>query len=169
MVCLQYLKWGVYAEKEDKDKFIEMALEWRKIEKRRGGVRSLIERRMRKLLRKWRKKKALAPTRAALSEFSKKTMEEGTGVWSEEYKKRHSEVAREIMRKRLAAGRSPSAKEWIVTEPDGTEVRIWNLHQYALSKGLDRGNLSQTARKNRGPHKGYRARLANNEWEGEGG
>lgn len=165
-VCIQYLKWGVYVEDEDKDLFIRMALEWRKKEKRNnGGKRTIVEKRMRRLLRKWNKRNALAPSRKALGEFFQKQKEEKTGVFDEEYRKnRQREVNRNNMLRQLERGRPPSAKEWIVTEPDGTEVRIWNLHQYALSKGLDRGNLSKTARKIRGTHKGYRARLVNNEW-----
>ena len=165
-VCVQYLKWGVYVEDEDKDLFIRMALEWRKREKRNnGGKRTIVEKRMRRLLPKWNKRNALAPSRKALGEFFQKQKKEKTGVFDEEYRKnRQREVNRNNMLRQLERGRPPSAKEWIVTEPDGTEVRIWNLHQYALSKGLDRGNLSKTARMNRAPHKGYRARLVNNEW-----
>lgn len=166
-VCLQYLKWGVYSEEEDKDRFIEMALEWRKIEGRRGGPRTLVEKRMRKLLKKWRRLKALAPSRKAVGEFFQKQKREKTGVFDPEYRKnRQREVNRANMLRQIERGRHPAAREWIVTEPDGTEVRIWNLQKYATEHGLCRANLSKTARTLRGTHKGYRARLVNNEWEG---
>ena len=76
-VCIQYLKWGVYVEDEDKDLFIRMALEWRKREKRNnGGKRTIVEKRMRRLLPKWNKRNALAPSRKALGEFFQKQKEE---------------------------------------------------------------------------------------------
>ena len=166
-VCLQYLKWGVYAEDEDKERFIEMALEWRKIEGRRGGTRTLVEKRMRKLLKKWRLRKALAPSRKAVGEHFQKLKREKAGVFDPEYRKnRQREVNRANILRQIEMGRHPAAREWIVTEPDGTEVRIWNLQKYATEHGLCRANLSKTARTLRGTHKGYRARLVNNEWEG---
>ena len=166
-VCLQFLKWGVYAEDEDRDKFIEMALEWRKIENRRGGSRTIVEKRMRKLLKKWRKHKALAPSRKAVSENFQKQKREQTGVFDPEYRReRQREVNRANILRQIEMGRHPAAREWIVTEPDGTEVRIWNLQEYATKHGLCRATLSKTSRTSCGNHKGYRARLVNNEWEG---
>lgn len=168
-VCIQYLKWGVYVKDKDKDLFIRMTLEWRKRENRdNGGKRTIVEKRMRRLLPKWNRRNVRAPARKALSEFFQKQRREKTGVFDEEYRKnRQREVNRNSMLRQLERGRPPSAKEWIVTEPDGTEVRLWNLHQYALSKGLDRGNLSKTSRGIRNTHKGYRARLVNDEWGGD--
>jgi hypothetical protein len=169
-VCLQFLKWGVYAEDEDRDKFIEMALAWRKIENRRGGKRTIVEKRMRKLLRKWRMRKAMAPAWKAVSNHFQRLRREKRGVFDPEYKKtREREVNRANILRQIERGRHPSAKQWVVTEPDGTEVIIWNLQKYATEHGLCRANLSKTARTLRGTHKGYRARLVNNEWEGQEG
>ncbi len=71
-VCLQFLKWGMTATREDKDLFIEMGLEWRKKERGYGGKRTLLERKLRKLLRPWRRRKALTNSRKASSLVMKK-------------------------------------------------------------------------------------------------
>jgi hypothetical protein len=165
-VCIQFMKWGMTATREDKDLFIEMGLEWRKKDRKYGGKRTLLERKLRKLLRPWRRRKALTNSRKASSLVMKKLQKEKRGVYSPDYRKeKMREQNRANMMKQLAAGRHPSALEWIVTEPDGTVVRIWNLQQYAKERNLSRTCLSLTARMPGRIYKGYKCVRANDAWE----
>jgi hypothetical protein len=165
-VCIQFLRWGMTAEEKDKEEFITLGLAWRKEDRRVGGKRTLLERKLRKLLRTWRRRRAFAPSRKASSENMKKFQREKRGVYSPEYRKeRMREQNRANMMKQLAAGRHPSALEWIVTEPDGTVVRIWNLQKYAIERNLIRKSLSMTSRYPGRKHRGYSCVRANDAWE----
>jgi hypothetical protein len=166
-VCIQYLKWGIYAEDEDRVRFIELALEWRKVDKRVGGKRTLLERKMRKLLKQWRLHKAFAGQREAVRKVFQQFRREKRGVFSEEYRKeRMWEQNKENMRRQLEAGRHPKSKEWIVYEPDGNVIRVWSLQKYAQERGLSRTALRMTARIPGKMYRGYRCELANELFEG---
>lgn len=58
-------------------------------------------------------------------------------------------VQSESQKSKVAAALS---KDWEIISPDGTITIVNNLRQFAISKGLDQGNLS------RGSHKGWKAK-----------
>ena len=48
------------------------------------------------------------------------------------------------------------SREWMVTTPQGIQIRIKNLFQFCKDEGLSAGNLSQVAKGIRKHHRGYR-------------
>ena len=165
-VCIQFMKWGVYAEDEDRVALIELAIRWRKEDKRVGGKRTLLEAKIRKLFKQWRLHKAFAGQRQAVSKVFQQFRREKRGVFSEEYRKeRMHEQNKENMRRQLEMGRHPKSKEWIVYEPDGNVVRVWSLQKYAQERGLSRHCLMLTARTPGRLYKGYRVEYANQLFE----
>jgi group I intron endonuclease len=59
-----------------------------------------------------------------------------------------------------ASAKTAAIKEWIVTDPNGTELCISNLNQFCKDNGLNTGAMSQVALGHREHHKGYRCRSA---------
>lgn len=165
-VCVIFLRWGIFANDEDRVLFIETALRWRKERNRIGGKRTLLERKMRKLLKAWRRHKAFAGQREAVRKVFQQFRKEKRGVFSEEYRKeRMWQQNKENMRRQLEAGRHPGAKEWIVYEPDGNVVRVWSLQKYCEERGLSRTALRSTAKIPGKIYKGYRCEYANELFE----
>jgi len=156
-LCLSYLLWGTTGKKAHKETTLELLLEWRKVDDRVGGPRSLVERRLRRLIQTRRKRKNLAPSREALSEFTKKQMEEKKGIHDPELRKaqRKSDYHRETALKR------DYGIDWVLTNPQGEEIRVKNLREYCREHNLNDKHIYG--------EKGWRGWFARKllpEWEG---
>lgn len=156
-VCIIFLRWGVFAKDKDRVLFIETALRWRKEKNKIGGNRTLLERKMRKLLKAWRRHKAFAGQRKAVGKVFQQFRREKRGVFSEEYRReRMREQNKENMRRQLEAGMHPGAKLWDVYEPDGNVVRVRSLRKYCIENGLQMNSIYATAFFPGKSYKGYR-------------
>ena len=156
-LCLSYLLWGVTGKKAHKEIALELLLEWRKVDDRVGGPRSLVERRLRRLIQARRKRKKLAPSREGLSEFTKKQMEEKKGIHDPKLREaqRNSDYHRETVSKR------DFGLEWVLTDPYGDEIRVKNLRKYCREHNLNDKHIYSE----RG-WRGWFARKLLPEWEG---
>jgi group I intron endonuclease len=106
---------------------------------------------------------------------AKKTADANRGrTHSDEHKSKISESLREAYRAGRRAASQPSAAlnspeaqaraadsragDFIVTTPDGAEIVIHNLNEFARQNGLSQPNLTAVAKGRRRQHKGYRVR-----------
>ena len=161
-LCLAYLEWAAECNKDGKEKVVELAKEWRKVDKRVGKERSKVERIARRFFRDITKHKNRSASRKAASEFAKKQMENKEGVHSEEFAERRRQLCIENRRKQVELGLGQS-KWWIITAPDGTEFAIRSMAKWARENGISKDGLLQTAKTVGKTVNGYRCRRFNPE------
>jgi hypothetical protein len=165
--CLQFLKWGCSARKEDKQKFVELAKLWRKESGRVGSDRTLLERKARKLFQPERKRKGLAPSREGAREHGLMQKREGIGIHdpaiNAEQRLAASRRATEI---RLEKDAHPNVMEWTVHNRYTGETReIRNLRRFCRENDLDMRHMWRTVREPGCFHKNWRAERRSPEWE----
>ena len=56
-------------------------------------------------------------------------------------------------------GNTFNAKEYLITHPDGTKEKIFNMAEFCRKYGLDKANLQRTTNFKTRSHKGYRAEV----------
>ena len=161
-LCLAYLEWAAECNKDGKEKVVELAKEWRKVDKRVGKERSKVERIARRFFRDITKHKNRSASRKAASEFAKKQMENKEGVHSEEFAERRRQLCIENRRKQVELGLGQS-KWWIITAPDGTEFAIRSMAKWARENGISKDGLLQTEKTVGKTVDGYRCRRFNPE------
>ena len=161
-LCLAYLEWAAECNKDGKEKVVELAKEWRKVEKRVGKERSKLERIARRFFRDVTKQKNRSASREAAREFAKKQAENKEGVHSEEFAERRRQLCIENRRKQAELGLG-QAKWWIITAPDGTEFAIRSLAKWARENGVNKDILQQTSGTIGKTVNGYRCRKFNPE------
>jgi hypothetical protein len=161
-LCLAYLEWASECNKDGKEKVVELAKEWRKVEKRVGKERSKLERIARRFFRDVTKQKNRSASREAAREFAKKQAENKEGVHSEEFAERRRQLCIENRRKQAELGLG-QAKWWIITAPDGTEFAIRSLAKWARENGVSKEGLQSTAKIVGKTVNGYRCRKFNPE------
>lgn len=164
-VCMQYLFWGTTPGREERDKFVAMIKEWRKLDKNIGKHRTLLERKARKLFQEVRRHNALAPARKALRKWCKDSHKKKIGVHSPENMAGNAERMRQRWKEWHERGFSPLALDWIITTPEGEEILINNLSAFCREHNLGQTRMCQTARKPGVTHKGWRARKYNPEFD----
>lgn len=166
MVCYRFLRWVYSGDRDDKDAFIAELKSWRKIERRIGGHRTVLERHGRKLFKENWKRDRYTNSRKAASEYGKWAAANGIGIHSPENKARNSEHTRARLAKEKAEGkRNNKAKDWIVHSPDGEVFRVVGLRQISAQYGLDHRTLNSTKNKPGKTHKGWWVEPVNTEFE----
>jgi len=155
--CLQFLKWCYTAKKEDRDEFVELSKEFRKLEQKVGSTRTFLERKARRLYWKIAKHKRLAPSRKGAKEWCEKSQEKKIGIFSPEYQETISERNRKIMLECVAKGRGPNIMDWILTSPTGEVFKIRNLSKWCRENGFYSGNMVQTSLRPGTTYKGWKA------------
>ena len=160
-VCMQYLYWGVTAERKDMDKFIEMIKRWRKEDNKIGRKRTFLERKARKFFQKIRRRNSLAPARKALVEWCKESYKKKIGVHSPENMAKNAERMRQRTAKWIEEGTWPQAMQWVITNPQGEEFVITNLAQFCRENNLNRSSLWRTAQTHGKDLRGWKARKYN--------
>ena len=165
--CLQYLKWGSTVDQADRDKFVELAKEWRKQEDRVGAKRSLLERKARKLFQKIAKRKKLTPSREGAKKWAEESLEKGIGVHSPESKAELVERNRRQLERMKELDRFGFTSDWIVTSPTGEVFRIRNLARFCRESphNLHRAHVGRTLKYPKNHHRGWWARKIDPEFE----
>jgi hypothetical protein len=143
--CLQFLKWCYTAKKEDRDEFVELSKEFRKLEQKVGSTRTFLERKARRLYWKIAKHKKLEPSRKGAKEWCEKSQEKQIGIFSPEYKANLSEKNRIIRMTAWENDRGPHIMDWILTSPTGETFKIRNLSRWCRENNFDSGNMSKTS------------------------
>ena len=153
--CLAYLRWAAECRPAFKEDVVELAKEWRKVEKRVGDKRTKIEKVARKFFRQITRKKNNAASREAASEFASEQVKNKTGVHAPEFAERRLELLKACSRNK------GKGFWWVITAPDGTEFVVRSMANWAKENGIDKRNLHKTAVKPNYTAKGYRCRKFN--------
>lgn len=155
--CFAYLEWRTRGYENLKREWVNLAVDFRKIECRVGNKRTKLEKLARRYFGERRRLVGNAPSREAAREFAKKQFEEGIGIHSPENVALRRERAIASRKKQEAENRSPSTAEWVITCKEGGEYRIRNLTAFCREHQINYRNLHYTAVSNWWA-KGYRAR-----------
>lgn len=165
-LCLLYVKWGAFADKEAKFEFVELSKVWRTEENKIGMPRTKLERIARKLYQWARKRKSVEKHIDLKKEASAKAVQSKKGIHSED-----KEKARELKRKgglearrRQREGQTECGGYWIVISPEGKVFHIRNLRKFCREWNLDNRHLGTTARRPNIHHKGWRAQKWDPDW-----
>lgn len=156
-MCLAYLEWRTRHTDELKLAWVELTIEFRKVEGRVGMKRTKLEKLARRHFTQRRRKIKNSRSREAATEFARKQFEEGTGIHTPERVAQRAEIAREWIRKRNEENNHPGVRDWIITQKDGPVFRIRNLRKFCRDHEINYRNLHFTAVSNWWA-KGYRAR-----------
>lgn len=158
--CLAYLQWKLSGKYADKEKFVDLAKEFRKELGRRGAHRTIIEKEARKFFREVRKHRGLEVSRQAAREYAKGQRDRGEGIHTPEEKELKKQRWAEVRKKQSETGNEPHAKVWVITDPNGVEFRIKNLTKWCRKKGFSSSGMSGTALESWAKKScfGYRAR-----------
>ena len=158
--CMCYLRWCYKGDRADKEALVESLIAWRKIERRVGGHRTLMERKGRRYFKEVRLRKARKPCREGAKRWGENAVKEGVGAFAPEHKpklKEYSLRGTEVRREQNK--RHPTAKDWIVYSPTGEVFRLTGLIKLCKEHGLDKRTLYGTRRKPGKTHKGWRVEL----------
>jgi hypothetical protein len=156
-MCFKYIEWKARGLDKYKREWVDLTVEFRKIEGRIGSKRTKLEKLARGHFRQRRQLKGNEASREGARAFALKQLAEGTGIHSPEMKARRSETAKENMRRQTAENRNSNTKEWVITCKEGGEFRIRNLTAFCREHNINYRNLHFTAVSNWWA-KGYRAR-----------
>ena len=156
-MCFKYIEWKARGLDKYKREWVDLTVEFRKVEGRIGSKRTKLEKLSRGHFKSRRQLKGNEASREAARAFAQKQYEEGTGIHSPEMKARRSETARENVRRQTAENRNPNTKDWVITCKDGGEYVIRNLRAFCREHDINYRNLHFTAVSNRWA-KGFRAR-----------
>jgi hypothetical protein len=157
-MCFKYIEWKARGIEKYKRDWVDLTVEFRKIEGRIGSKRTKLEKLSRGHFKSRRQLKGNEASREAARAFAQKQYEEGTGIHSPEMKARRSETARENVRRQTAENRNPNTKDWVITCKDGGEYVIRNLRAFCREHDINYRNLHFTAVQPQRWAKGFRAR-----------
>ena len=173
-MCLAYLEWKTRRYDSYLWAWVELAVQFRKVECRQGMHRTKLEKLARKHFKGRRQRVGNEASKIGARAFALKQVEEKTGIHDPERVKKNSEVAKAAHQKRVAEGRNPRALDWVITcKEDGREFRITNLVGWCREKGIIHRNVHVTAVKPNAWAYGYRCRKfdpeldAHVQWENE--
>ena len=157
-MCLAYLEWKTRRYESYMWEWVELTVQFRKVECRHGMHRTKLEKLARKNFKARRQRVGNEASKIGARAFALKQMEEKTGIHDPERAKLRSEIAREARAKQEAEGRSPRALDWVITTKDGREFRVTNLRGWCREKGIIHRNVHVTAVKPGTWAYGYRCR-----------
>lgn len=163
--CFAYITWGYKSDKKAKERFVELAKEWRAEEGRVGQPRTLLERKARKLFQTVAKRKKLAPSREGAKEWATKSRERKVGVHSPEYQaklREHNKKIRQIQKEKGLVG---GTKDWIVYSPDGQVYHTRGLRNFCEEMGLKNEPMYRTNKNPGTTWNGWWAESMDNEWK----
>ena len=164
-VCLLYLQWMMFPEKEHRSELIEKVKEWRIKEPNRiGGKRSVLEKLCRKFYAEHRKEKMMEKQRDICVKTGKEAFKNKTGIHSPEVREKLLDP--ELLKKKQERAILANSLHWWVYSPDGEVFEIHNLKAFCREKGLDDAHLCRTAKYPGKTHKGWSARKRNVDLEG---
>ncbi len=156
-MCFKYIEWRARGLEAYKREWVDLMVEFRKIEGRYGAKRTKLEKLARGHFKQRRQLKGNEASREAARAFAQKQYEEGTGIHSPERVALRSQTAREGRRKQSEENRDPNTKEWVITCKEGGQYRIRNLRAFCREYDINYRNLHFTAVSNWWA-KGFRAR-----------
>jgi hypothetical protein len=159
-VCLQYLKWGTTKKRDDRIKFVDLTLHWRKKEKKVGSMhRTILEKKARRLIPQVRKDKGKIKQAENGRKTGNLTKKLQIGVHSPEQVKSKLQY--------LNSRKDGGAHYWIVYPPDGEPMKIYNLRAFCREHGLRQNHMVATAVNpyRRKHHKGWRAEKWDPTWD----
>jgi hypothetical protein len=156
-MCFKYIEWKARGLEKYKREWIDLTVEFRKIEGRIGSKRTKLEKLARGHFRQRRQLKGNEASREGARAFAQRQYEEGIGIHSPEMKARRSETAKENMRRQTAENRNSNTKDWVITCKEGGEYVIRNLRAFCREHDINYRNLHFTAVSNWWA-KGFRAR-----------
>jgi hypothetical protein len=155
--CMAYLEWKTRHIEKYKREWVDLTVEFRKIEGRIGSKRTKLEKLSRGHFRSRRQLKGNEASREAARAFAQKQYEEGTGIHSPENVALNRERAAANRKKQIEENRSPNTKDWVITCKEGGEYIIRNLRAFCREHDINYRNLHFTAVSNWWA-KGFRAR-----------
>lgn len=158
-LCLAYLRVKLFDKREDKEKLVDLAKLFRKVEKRRGSHRTPVEKYARKFFRQIKKLRGLEASRQGAREYARGQMERGEGIFSPEQLAKKAERWEKVLERQKQD--SPFAKVWVIIDPSGVEYRVKSMKKFAERLGLSDGWLSRTAHcpEHMSHHRGFKARF----------
>jgi len=156
-MCFKYIEWKARGIEKYKREWVDLAVEFRKAEKRIGSKRTKLEKLARRHFAQRRSFIGNAPSREAARQFALKQYAEGTGAHSPESLAKRSEMVKEHRRRLVAENRSSTTRDWVITCKGGGEFRIRNLMAFCREHNINYRNLHFTAVSNWWA-KGFRAR-----------
>jgi hypothetical protein len=156
-MCFKYIEWKARGLDKYKREWVDLTVEFRKVEGRIGSKRTKLEKLARGHFRQRRQLKGNEASREGARAFALKQLAEGTGIHSPEMKARRSETAKENIKRQTAENRNSNTKDWVITCKEGGEFRIRNLTAFCREHNINYRNLHFTAVSNWWA-KGYRAR-----------
>jgi len=158
-MCLAYLEWKTRRYDSYLWQWVEITVQFRKVECRQGMHRTKLEKMARKHFKGRRQRVGNAASREGARAFALKQLEEKTGIHDPERAKLRSETAKANRAKMEAEGRNPRALDWVITcKEDGREFRITNLRGWCRKRDLIHRNVHVTAVKPGVWAYGYRCR-----------
>jgi hypothetical protein len=169
--CLEYCKWLCFPRSSKKEeetmRVYNVMKHWRKVDRRIGTKRTLLERTFRvsvlKIVRKLRGAKKN-------SRHSKKLHDRGTGnLVKVNREKAYLENLK--LGPKVAALTGTRTEDWIIWSPEGEVYFVRNLYAFCKEKGMDDSHLGKTAKYPGKYYRGWRAakRTRVTEWYGAGG
>lgn len=166
--CLAYLEFAKGGRKSQtdkaKEKAVELAKEWRKIDNKSGGHRTKIEKVIRAFFAEVTLRKKLANSRAATSVSSKKIVAEGRGVNDPAFAERRLEVLKAARQKQREQNLG-RAMWWVVTDPEDKEIVVKSMSRWCRENNINHRGLHATALHSTKRFKGHRIRKVNLELE----
>jgi hypothetical protein len=158
-MCLAYLEWKTRRYDSYLWQWVEITVQFRKVECRQGMHRTTLEKMARKHFKGRRQRVGNAASREGARAFALKQMKEKTGIHDPERAKLRSETSKANRAKMEAEGRNPRALDWVITcKEDGREFRITNLRGWCRKRDLIHRNVHVTAVKPGVWAYGYRCR-----------
>ena len=160
-MCMAYLTWGYTALREEKEKFVELAKEFRIKEMKIGRTRTLLEKKARRLFKKTRKRKNMGRTREAARQWCIESQEKKIGVFSPEYQANLTEHNRRIRKIQTERNKESRSLDWIITTPSQEEILVHSMTKFCRENpqyDLEQSNLCKTAKFPGKTYKGWKAR-----------
>jgi len=164
--CLQYLKWGVTCNVDDRDEFVELAKRWRKEEARVGSKRTILEVKARKFFKKAKQRKIETKRREGNRAFAKEQMSRNEGIHTEEEKQKRRERAMLSVESRRKSGKWSAVGKfvWRLTNIEtGEVVETLNLQAWTRENGYAQPSFWQAEKKGK-PIKGWMVEKYNPAW-----
>jgi hypothetical protein len=155
-VCLLYIQWLCFPEKENRSELIEKVKAWRKIDGRIGGERSVLEKLVRRFFAKDKKERRSPQQKKSSLKTGKNALKNKTGIHSPEMVSLVQTP--EVRAKGHETQRRIRGDHWFVFCPNGDVLEIHNLKRFCRENNLDASHLTRTAKYSGKIHKGYRAR-----------
>lgn len=155
--CMAYLEWKTRHIDKYKREWVDLTVQFRKVEGRIGSKRTKLEKLARGHFRQRRQLKGNEASREGARAFALKQLAEGTGIHSPEMKARRSQTAKENVRRQTEENRNSNTKDWVITCKEGGEYIIRNLRAFCREHDINYRNLHFTAVSNWWA-KGFRAR-----------